>query len=142
MLKKRTICLLVLGIFVGSLEADIVSINSFDQFNKSINQQNIVVKFFAHWCGPCRASHRIFERLSNDEAYKDVTFIEVNVDDGQKIANKYKIRGIPAFIFIKNGVVTGKVVGYDQDTEKALTKELNKFIESEKKVESEIQKGA
>ena len=47
------------------------------------------------WCGPCRQMAPIVKRLA--VRFPQVTFYKVNVDIYKKIAEKYKITGIPAF---------------------------------------------
>ncbi|MBC8955034.1 co-chaperone YbbN [Xenorhabdus sp. PB62.4] len=64
-------------------------------FDSVINMKGIcVVRFWAPWCGPCRAVAPTFSQLSNDMK-ENATFGEVNIDDFQNIAVKYSIRSIP-----------------------------------------------
>ena len=79
-------------------------------FNQEIINNNLVlVDFWAEWCGPCKSLHPIFTRMA--KKYKQVRFARVNVDDAQDIAMKYGVQSIPTFIMFKNGEIVDRMVG-------------------------------
>lgn len=69
-----------------------------------------VVDFWASWCGPCKMLAPVFEELA--EEITDVTFCKVNVDEEAEVALKLRIASIPTVLFVRNGEVTAKAVGY------------------------------
>ena len=77
-------------------------LSNFEQLlEKSAERESlVVVDFSATWCGPCKKIKPDFKELSHE--YKDVLFMNVDVDEGDDIADKYSIESIPCFIFIKN----------------------------------------
>lgn len=83
-----------------------------------------VIDFWAAWCGPCKMLAPEFEQVS--EEIKDVNFCKINVDDEGELALKLKVISIPTILFIKDGVVTDKTVGYMPKDE------LKEFINSNK----------
>lgn len=68
---------------------------------------DILVDFWASWCGPCRALGPIMEEIANDGniVYK------VNVDDNPALARQYGIMSIPCVIHFKDGQEANKIVG-------------------------------
>jgi thioredoxin 1 len=79
-------------------------------FNQEIINNNLIlVDFWAEWCGPCKSMHPIFTRMA--KKYKQVRFARVNVDDAQDIAMKYGVQSIPTFIMFKNGEIVDRMVG-------------------------------
>ena len=76
-----------------------------------------VLDFWAEWCGPCKMLGPVIDSLSLDEENKDITIGKVNVDQNNVSANKYEVRSIPTILFIKNGEVVDKMVGYKSKQE-------------------------
>ena len=76
-----------------------------------------VLQFSAEWCGPCKMLGPVIDSLSLDEENKDITIGKVNVDQNNISANKYEVRSIPTILFLKNGEVVDKMVGYKSKQE-------------------------
>ena len=79
-------------------------------FNQEIiNNDLLLVDFWAEWCGPCKSMHPIFTRMA--KKYKSVRFARVNVDNAQDIATKYGVQSIPTFIMFKKGEIVNTMIG-------------------------------
>jgi len=70
----------------------------------------VLLDFWAPWCGPCRIVAPALEKLSVEYTNK-LKFAKLNVDDGQEIAAKHDVRGIPCMIIFKNGRELDRIVG-------------------------------
>ena len=83
-----------------------------DTFEKEVLQSKtpVLVDFWAPWCGPCRIVGPVLEKISSEYANK-LAFSKLNVDDGQEIAAKYDVRGIPCMIVFKNGNEVDRIIG-------------------------------
>ena len=71
----------------------------------------VVIDVFATWCGPCVQMSPIFDELSKELAEK-YKLIKINIDEERDLAIKYNVSSIPTFLFIKDGEVVGKEMGY------------------------------
>lgn len=71
----------------------------------------VVIDAYATWCGPCQLVKPIFEELEK-ELGDTYLFAEINVDDAFELAVKFGITSVPTFVFIKDGKIQGKEVGY------------------------------
>lgn len=84
----------------------------------------VILDVFAIWCGPCQQMRPIIEELEREEA-ENYVFAELNVDESRELAIQYGVTSIPTFIFIKDGQVRGKIMGYVSKKElKAKAEEL------------------
>jgi thioredoxin 1 len=74
------------------------------------DNEYVVVKFGAEWCGPCKQIAPVLEELA--DTYQDrLKYISVDVEESYDIATEYKIRNVPTILFLKQGEVMDKAVG-------------------------------
>ena len=85
----------------------------------------VLVDFWAEWCGPCKRLAPTVDALATDFAGK-VTVGKLNVDDNQRTAEKFQIRGIPTLLLFKGGQVVESVVGLAQKDD--LKKVIEKYL--------------
>lgn len=77
-------------------------LNSIEEFDKFISEnENVVVDFWAQWCGPCRMLLPLLEKVQAET--NKVVFAKVNIDDNQDITERYQITSIPYLIRFVNG---------------------------------------
>lgn len=70
----------------------------------------VLIDFWATWCGPCKMIAPIVEQVAEERT--DITVCKVNVDEQEELAVKFGIQSIPTLVLVKNGVETGRAVGY------------------------------
>ena len=78
-------------------------------FDDRISDGNVVVDFWAAWCGPCRIIGPVIDALAAERT--DVRFAKLNVDENPKTSARFGVQGIPLLIFFRNGAEAGRVVG-------------------------------
>ena len=61
-----------------------------------------LVDFFATWCGPCKAMQPVLDQLKTDLG-DSIRILKIDVDKNQDVAEKFKVRGVPTFVFFKSG---------------------------------------
>lgn len=74
------------------------------EFSRALRtHDDVIVKYYADWCGSCRLYAPVFKRLSEDKRFKKVKFLEVNIDRCPRAKSKMKIDFIPFIATFKNG---------------------------------------
>lgn len=63
----------------------------------------VLVDFWASWCGPCRQFAPVFEKAS--EEHPDVVFGKVDTEAEQGLAGAARISSIPTLMAFKEGVL-------------------------------------
>lgn len=73
-----------------------------EQFNETIiNNEIVLVDFWASWCGPCRAFAPTF--AASSEKHPDVVHAKVDTEAEQQLAAAADIRSIPTLMAFKKG---------------------------------------
>ena len=72
----------------------------------------VLLDFWATWCGPCKMIAPHVEALAEENPH--ITVGKIDVDEERELAIQFGITSIPTLIVMKNGEVTGKLVGYCQ----------------------------
>lgn len=81
-----------------------VMIANDSNFNEILSQNNkVIVKFYADWCGSCKLFAPKFKRLSNDEQYKEVKFIKINGEENPEARKIAGVDNLPFFATFLNG---------------------------------------
>ena len=86
-------------------------IKSKAEFEQLINENNnVVIDFYATWCGPCKMLAPIFEQVAAEK--ENVTFVKVDVDEAGELANLFGITSIPTVVYIKNEKMALRELGF------------------------------
>lgn len=87
-----------------------IHIEKIEQFDELINNELVIVDFYANWCGPCQMISPILEELEKE--INGLTVVKVDVDKHEKLAREHGVNSIPSLEVYKNSVMTKKTVGY------------------------------
>lgn len=89
---------------------------------------DMIIDFYANWCGPCKAMKPDFETLNNElnSDKTNIIFAKVDVDKEEELSEKFNVQSLPTFVFIKKGVLIGKTEG--KLTKDELKENITKLI--------------
>jgi thioredoxin 1 len=85
----------------------------------------VVLYFTAEWCGPCNKQKPEIEKIKN--MHPNVTFITIDIDIYEKLADEYNIKTVPTMVYFKQGVLVKKNVAAPLETIKS---NLNAFYKT------------
>ena len=81
------------------------------EFEKLINEnQNVVIDFFAEWCGPCKMLGPVIENVANIQ--NKAKIVKVNVDEADELSAMFGIRSIPTIVYIKDKKLVNTELGF------------------------------
>jgi len=75
-----------------------------ENFEQTVmNNDFVVIDFWAPWCGPCRGFAPVYEAAS--EKHADIVFAKVNTEEHQGLAGHFQIRSIPTLMIFREKVI-------------------------------------
>jgi thioredoxin len=80
-----------------------------ENLEQEIKDCQILIDFWAPWCGPCKQQEVILNKFDNIKIGK------INVDKEFELANKYSVSGIPTLILLDKGVEKLRFVGVQSE---------------------------
>lgn len=95
-----------------------------ENFSSLINEELVLVDFFANWCGPCKMLSPILETMASDR--DSLKIVKVDVDKCENLARSYGIMSIPTLLLFKNGKLKSSHTGFISG------EEIRSWIEGEK----------
>ena len=81
-----------------------------NNFNELISNGEVLVDFFATWCGPCRMLGPVLEEVSNDRI--GVKIVKIDVDECPNLARSFGVMSVPTLILFKDGKEVSKENGF------------------------------
>lgn len=77
-----------------------------ENLNDLIKSGTYLVDFYAEWCGPCKMLAPVLEEIEG------ANVIKVDVDIHMDLAREYGVMSVPTLLYVKDGVVKNKTIGY------------------------------
>lgn len=70
-----------------------------------MNNENVILYFFADWCSPCKRLSPIIEKVLKNDT--NIQVIKINAEEYPEVGEFYEIQTVPTLILIKNHIQVG-----------------------------------
>jgi thioredoxin 1 len=74
------------------------------------SEMDVIVDFWAEWCGPCHAVAPVLDRII-EERSESLKLVKVNIDEEQELAQRYGVASIPTMILFRGGEPAAAAIG-------------------------------
>ena len=64
---------------------------------------NVIIDFYADWCGPCRRLGATLHELERDAIANDARIVKVNIDRRPDLAQRFGVKGLPTIVLVQGG---------------------------------------
>lgn len=96
-----------------------------DSFEKLLeSNEKVIVKYFADWCGSCKLFSPKYRRLSEDEQFNGIVFLDINAEENDIARKKAGVDNLPYFAVFKGGE---KLDGMSTSKEEKVVELLSKL---------------
>ncbi len=89
------------------------------------NNDKVIVKYYADWCGSCRLFNPKYKRLSEDNRFEGIAFLDVNAEKNPEARKAAGVSNLPYFAVFKNGALIDAVASSKEDAVVELIEKLN-----------------
>lgn len=86
-----------------------VEIVTDSNFNSEISShERVIVKYFADWCGSCKLFAPKFRRLSEDERFTGIRFLDINAEENPDARKLAGVDNLPFFAIFHKGKLVSR----------------------------------
>ena len=81
-----------------------------EDLNELISSGNVLVDFYATWCGPCKMLAPVLEEVASDR--DELKVVKMDIDENMELAKTYGVMSVPTLMLFKDGNMVSKKIGF------------------------------
>ncbi|MBQ9786564.1 MAG: thioredoxin family protein [Lentisphaeria bacterium] len=83
-----------------------------ESFREIMQNELVLIDFYATWCGPCRNMARELEKFASE--YPEIAIGKVNIEEEENVelAANYDVSTIPSLFLFRNGTNVAHLTGF------------------------------
>lgn len=82
---------------------EVIEVTDQELQSQLANNDKVVIKFYADWCGACRLFNAKFKRLAKDERFNGVSFFNINAENNPEARKLAGVNNLPSFAIVDKG---------------------------------------
>lgn len=87
-------------------------VSDINEYNQLVeNTENLIVKFEADWCGPCKAIAPIIEEESSNNPDTEFVVVDIEEDGFESALSELRVRSVPTIVRFNKGEKVSEIVG-------------------------------
>ena len=83
-----------------------------EELEELLKQGDVLLDFFATWCGPCKMLSPVLEQL--DKEGFPVQIVKVDTDEAEELAVEHGVQAIPTLVLYRDGKVVNRTMGFQR----------------------------
>ena len=96
------------------------------EFMNALHSNNkMIVKYYADWCGSCKLFSPKFRRLSEDERFQGIIFVDINSELNPEARQIASVDNLPYFATFRDGHLVEGGATAREETVVAMLERLN-----------------
>jgi thiol-disulfide isomerase/thioredoxin len=103
----------------------VLNVNDITFSTELATSDKVVVKYYADWCGSCKLFAPKYKRLSGDERFAGIQFLEVNAEENPEARKFAGVDNLPFFAIFKQGKLVEGSATSKEEAVVAMLEKLN-----------------
>lgn len=103
----------------------VVKVNEQEFEQQLKDHEKVAVKYYADWCGSCKLFAPKFRRLSEDDRFEGISFLDVNAETNEKARKMAGVDNLPFIAVFKNGELVEGMATSKEEKAVELLEKLN-----------------
>ncbi len=102
-----------------------VQIATDENFDSLVSDnQKVVVKFYAGWCGSCRLFKPKYKRIAQEDSYQNIAFLDVNAEENPEARKSAGVNNLPFFAVYQDGKLVDCISTNQEDSFRELLSKI------------------